>query len=121
MKCAVFFCKENSEYVAEVAVAGISDTYLLCHGHAHGERKVNGEIKYMIKLDTATEEEKAQSALATVLNRLADQVFHDDGDQPGSELRCAHCQERLYEVEDGDWLECLVVKGFEHKCKKGES
>ncbi|MER7208511.1 hypothetical protein ABT340_15680 [Streptosporangium sp. NPDC000239] len=36
----------------------------------------------------------------------------------GMELKCVHCKSVVYEIESGDWLECLVVKGYEHKCER---
>lgn len=32
------------------------------------------------------------------------------------EVKCAICESQIYDLEDGDWLECLVNKAIEHQC-----
>ncbi|GAA3536996.1 hypothetical protein GCM10022419_016010 [Nonomuraea rosea] len=52
-----------------------------------------------------------------ILNRLKDFVFSDNDIWAGMQVRCALCEVQIYDVEDGDWLECVVSKGFKHECK----
>ncbi|GII83322.1 hypothetical protein Ssi03_13120 [Sphaerisporangium siamense] len=57
--------------------------------------------------------------LRIVLERLKDFVFVDV--DFGMQAKCATCGAVIYGLEDGDWLECVVSKAFEHNCKQSES
>lgn len=53
-------------------------------------------------------------ALSEVLNRIKDFVTSDSPDGFGMEVKCVTCGFLTYEIEDGDWLECIVSKAFDH-------
>ncbi|MEU7830351.1 hypothetical protein [Nonomuraea sp. NPDC049129] len=61
-------------------------------------------------------------ALCLVLNRIQDVVFREECSTYacGNEMRCAICSAVLYEIEDQDWLECMVAKAFDHKCAESK-
>jgi hypothetical protein len=59
----------------------------------------------------------AERALRLVLNRIQDFVVHDQPDSFDMLLVHAKCMHSVYEIEDGDWLECMVAQAFDHKCK----
>lgn len=54
-------------------------------------------------------------SLGTILNQIKDFAFHDV--DYGMEVRCATCSAVVYEVEEGDWLECMVLNALDHDCK----
>ncbi|WP_043617294.1 hypothetical protein [Nonomuraea candida] len=57
--------------------------------------------------------------IGAVLDRLKDFVFSDNDIWAGMQVRCAHCEVQVYDVEDGDWLECIISNAFAHVCKAG--
>lgn len=58
-----------------------------------------------------------EEALSLVLNRIQDFAFTEDCCR-GIQLTCGDCGTSIYEVEDADYLECMVQKAFDHKCKE---
>ncbi|WP_371784673.1 hypothetical protein [Streptosporangium subroseum] len=61
------------------------------------------------------EQSMDESALASVIKRIKDIVYSDTF---GGVFNCATCGDMVYGIDDGDWLECMVSKAFDHKCKK---
>ncbi|GAA4187066.1 hypothetical protein GCM10022252_19970 [Streptosporangium oxazolinicum] len=53
-------------------------------------------------------------ALKIVLNRIKDVVYSDTF---GGVFDCATCGVMVYGIDDGDWLECIVDRAFNHRCK----
>jgi 4-aminobutyrate aminotransferase-like enzyme len=64
----------------------------------------------------------SEIALHVVINRIQDAVFREECSTYacGNEIRCAGCSAILYEVEDQDWLECMVARAFDHECEEGQ-
>lgn len=62
----------------------------------------------------------AMSDLDLLLNYIKDFVICQDSDEYGNEVACANCNAPIFEIEEGDWLECLVMRAVEHKCEKGD-
>ncbi len=63
-----------------------------------------------------------ERALAIVLNKIQDIVFREECSEYacGNEMRCARCSAVVYEIDDQDWLECMVANAFDHKCQEAK-
>lgn len=53
-----------------------------------------------------------EEALRIVLNRIKDVVL----DEWGGNFNCPTCGDLIYDLDEGDYLECVVLKAFEHNC-----
>ncbi|MFI6319706.1 hypothetical protein ACIBG8_19385 [Nonomuraea sp. NPDC050556] len=60
----------------------------------------------------------SEGARSEIFDQIKDMVFEESplvGDG-GLQMKCATCAAVLYEIEDGDWLECLVSNALDHVC-----
>ncbi|MGN9782787.1 hypothetical protein ACTMTF_15245 [Nonomuraea sp. ZG12] len=59
----------------------------------------------------------ADKALALVLNRIQAVAYTD---QWGGVFNCLTCGEMVYGIDEGDYLECIAARSFDHKCKESK-